>query len=438
MELINGDIGAHIRRIAIPASIGFIFSTLYNVTDTFYAGLLGSDALAALGVTFPMFFAVMAVGAGLSQGTNALVSNYLGSNNRQKAYMIAKQAISYAFLLSLLLSTIGFFIAPSVFRMLGLTESTLPYAISYMNILFFGLSLFLLAYVTNAPLLASGDTKSIRNVFMIGFFLNIALNPLFMFVFNLGVAGIAAATVTIYLFNVLYYVRIGYKRGIYKGTKIKDFIPRKEYGKELFTQAIPAGMNMLTTAIGIIIITFYFGRFGESAIAAYGVATRIEQIVLLPIIGLNMAVLSLTGQNYGAKKIDRVRLVLKTALQYGFIVITIGSVLLFFGGRLLMRFFTQDPAVVSIGNQYLAIASFILWAYLILFVSQSFFQGLKRPWIIFGVSILRQIIFPLVLFSYVVYILDSMQLLFWSIFAINWILALGLYAGSKIYLKKLS
>lgn len=437
MKLTNGDIARHIKRIAIPASIGMFFSTMYNIADTFFAGLYGKEALAALGVTFPLFFFIIAVGAGISQGINSLISNSLGANDEKKANMFVRQGIGLVFILSLILTPLGIFIAPKIFSIMGLTETTIPIALSYMNILFFGATLFLLAYVTNAALLARGDTKSIRNVFMIGFLLNLILNPIFMFTFGLGVPGIAVATLVIYIFNISYYLHQSQKLHIYTGANFSDFIPKKKYVKEIFYQAIPASANMMLIALGIIIITYFFGRFGEDAIAAYGVATRIEQIILLPVIGLNMAVLSLVGQNNGAKKINRLREIYLVAVKYGIYIMTIGSVLLFFFGELLMKIFAQSPEIILIGSNYLKIAAFLTWAYMILFISQSFFQGIKRPWVIFGIGISRQIVLPLIIFPIAILLFNSLYGLFWSIFLINWILAVVLFTATKIYVARL-
>ena len=438
MNLTTGNIGKHLRTIAVPASIGMIFSTLYNITDTFFAGMYGPEALAALAVTFPLFFAILSIGAGLTQGTNALISNNLGEKNTKKANFVARQAIGIAVLLSIPLAIIGIAIAPAAFRLLGLTETTIPIAIGYINIMFIGVGLFLLAFVTNSPLLARGDTKSIRNVFAIGFFLNIILNPLFMFTFGFGVPGIALATITIYIFNATYYILKGRKAGVYAGATFKDFIPTKTVSKEIFVQALPAGMNMLTMAFGAIILTFFFGRFGEAALAAFSVAMRIDQIVILPLVGLNMAVMSVVGQNNGAKKTARVRETYNVAIRYGLYVMTLGSVALFFGGSYALKLFTDDPQILSIGTYFIRIIALSTWTHALLFVSQSFFQGIKRPWITFSVGASRMILFPLILFPLALFLFGTLESVIWTMFIINWIFALLFLTAARIMLRRIT
>lgn len=437
MNLTKGNVGTHLRNIAIPASIGMLFSTMYNIVDTFYAGLWGAEALTALGVTFPLFFLILSIGAGISQGVSALVSNSLGEKRKAKANMFVKQGIGLVIFLSFFLTILGILIAPMIFRYLGLTDQTLPIAVGYMNVMFLGVGLFLLAYVTNAALLGRGDTKSIRNVFIIGFFLNIILNPIFMFTFKLGVPGIALATLVIYIFNITYYVRIGIRRGVYTGAKIFHFIPTKRYIKEILNQAIPSSSNMMTIAIGILIITYFVGRFGETALAAFSVVTRIEQIILLPLIGLNMAVLSLVGQNNGAKLYQRVREIYSVAIMHGVFVMIIGSALLFFLGDRVMLLFTDSQEILTTGYLYLKIAAGMTLAHAILFISQAFFLGMKKPWIIFGVGISRQVIVPLILFPLALIFFGTIGSIFISILIITWIFALALYVGTKIFIGKL-
>jgi Na+-driven multidrug efflux pump len=178
-------------------------------------------------------------------------------------------------------------------------------------------------------------------------------------------------------------------------------------------------------AVGVFVITWFLGGFSRAAVAAYGVATRIEQILLLPAIGLNVATLALAAQNGGARRFDRVRQAVRTALAAGAVLTLGGGVLLLLLARPLMDFFTDDPAVIAIGAHYLRIAAFVEFAYVILFINTSALQGLKRPALALWLGLGRQIVAPVIIFGLATRVLDvGLDGIWWGIFGITWAAAL--------------
>lgn len=405
MNLTKDPIPKLIKQIAIPASVGMFFNTMYNVTDTYFAGLLSTEAIAALSLSFPIFFIIMAVGIGISQGVNALIANALGENNKRKAKQYAKQSFTFAILLSIGLTIIGLLASPYLFQLLGAQGSYLDTSLEYMNIILIGTVFWLLTFVVNGILSAQGDTKTYRNALIAGAILNVGLNPLFMFTFGLGIAGIAYATTLIVFLELLYLISVAIKTPVFNFRKRKEFMLKKNIVKEMLEQGIPATANMGMVALGIFIITYFISDFGQSAVAAYGISTRIEQIFLLPTIGLNMAALSLIGQNNGAKNIERVMESYKTLIKYGVYLMIGFGIVLYFTRNILLGIFTDDQQVILIGSQYLQIASFILFVYPILFVSTSTMLGLKKPIVSVWISIYRQIIGAALFFWLLAYVL---------------------------------
>ena len=178
---------------------------------------------------------------------------------------------------------------------------------------------------------------------------------------------------------------------------------------------------MMTIAIGIFVITYFVGWFGEHAVAAYGIATRVEQIALLPMIGLNVAALAIAGQNNGAKKYDRIRETWKTSLKYGIGVIAIGYTLVFIFASRLMGIFTADSEVIAIGTTFLHIAAFISIAYVLTFVTIGVLQGIKKPMFAIFIGVYRQIVLPLVSFYLLVIVLGFGLIgIWWGIFFTTW------------------
>ncbi|MFT7615643.1 MAG: putative MATE family efflux protein [Candidatus Woesearchaeota archaeon] len=441
-DLTTKPIKTLIRQIAIPASIGFFFNTMYNIVDTYFAGQLGTQALAALGISFPVFFLIIASGSGLSQGTSALIANILGTGDKEKAQRYSFQALTYGVLLSIVLTIVGLGISEFLFSVLGASGQYLLDALAYMDVIMLGSVFFIITFVANGILNAHGDTKSFRNILIIGFFLNIILNPILMFgwwIFpELGIAGIALATVLIEAISAVYMLYRLSKHGVFHNITKKCIIPRLQIYKEISEQAVPAGFSMFSVAAGIFIITFFISVFGKIPVAAYGIATRIEQIVLLPSIGLNIATLTLVGQNNGAKLYHRVKDVYAKAIKYSLVLMTIGCVILVFFSRQLMSIFTDDAIVISTGTTYLHIAAFTLWAYPVLFISVSLLQGLKKPMYAMWLGLYRQIIAPIIILSLLVYVFNMGLLsVWWTIFGIVWSSVIIVWFITRSYLKNL-
>lgn len=442
-RLVHENIPKLIKEMGIPASIGFFFNTMYNVVDTFYGGLVSTEALAALSLSFPVFFIIIALSSGLSTGVTALISNCLGANKIKEARKLAIQSISLTVLLSIIITFIGLYSSPYLFTLLGASGNYLSLSLEYMNVIFYGTVFFLVIYTFNAILNSIGDTKTFRNFLIFGFFLNLLLDPWFMFGWfgfpALGIAGVAWATVIIQAIGCIYLGIKVSKTHLLSDHKLHNFIPEKKAIKEISKQGIPASLNMFTIGIGIFIITYFISIFGSAAVAAYGIATRVEQIFLLPAIGLTIATLTLVGTNNGAKKFSRVSETIKVATKYGLLIMTLGTVLIFIFANQFMDIFTNDKEVISIGANYLRIAAFITWAYAILFINVSALQGMKKPMYALWIGLFRQIIAPIIVFWILVNQFNLGIYGIWiGIFVITWTAAIITLFYSRHVLNKLN
>lgn len=389
-------------RIALPMSVGMFFNTMFNVVDTLCAGWLGTEALAALSLSFPVFFTVFAAGSGLSQGTTALLANALGAERKAEARQVFAQSLIFAIIAGVVLSIAGLIAAPWLFRQLGAEGTYLDTALAYMNVILAGGVFFLLALVLNTALSAQGDNRRYRNFLFAGFLANVILNPVLMLGWlglpALGVAGIALATVLVQIGGALYLGRHALAVEWCAGLRRTDFTPDVRQLRRIAGQAVPAALNMLTVALGIFVITWFVKHFGKEAVAASGIATRIEQIVLLPAIGLNAAVLSIAGQNHGAGLPHRVRAAWQTGLAAGAGLMVVGGLLVWLLREPAMRLFTQDEAVISHGRDYLLSAAVTLAAYPILFVTVFAMQGIKKTAYGLWIGLYRQLAAPLLVY----------------------------------------
>jgi len=428
-HLVSAPIGRLVRGLAIPASVGFFFNTLYNVVDTYFAGLLSTEALAALSLSFPVFFTLIAMGSGFSTGATALIGQALGAGDRREAALIGAQGVVLSALVTLVVMIVGYLSTPALFRLLGATDAYLDLCLQYIRVILAGCGFVFGVYMLNGILNAQGDTRSFRDFLMVAAVANVVLDPLLMFGWlglpAMGVGGIALATIIAQSGGVVFLAWRVRRTGLLAHGGGARWRPHRPTILAIVGQGVPASLNMMSVAIGIFIITWFLSRFGQEAVAAYGVATRIEQIILMPTIGLNVAALTLAAQNAGARRFDRVREAVRTALGYGTAVAALGAVAMFLTARPLMGLFSDDPAVVAIGAHYLRIAALIECAYVLLFVNTSALQGLKRPQLALWLGLFRQVVAPVTLFWLTTRVLGlGLDGIWWTIFAVTWTAAL--------------
>lgn len=395
-HLLTEDISTLIKQITIPASTGMFFNTMYNVVDTFYAGLISTQAISALSLSFMIFFTVIGLGYGFSSAITALIGNAIGKNKFFLASLYAHKGIVFMQILAILLTILGFLFSPSLFKILGASGEYLQTALDYINIILLGAIFFMTNFALNSILISRGDTKSYRNSLIFGFFANLALNPIFIYGFlfipQMGISGIAFATVLIQVINCFYMLYKVLQTKLIHFKNFRYFLPHKMIYKQLLSQGIPSSLNMLIMSIGSLFLIYFVSLYGIKAVAGYGIGFRVEQLMLLPALGLSSAVLSIVSNNYGAKNYDRVRQTVKIALKYGFIISTFGIVFLYVFGKIIIEQFDNDLEVISYGFDYILVEVWIFYAYVILFVSVSTLQGIKKPKMILYIALYRQII----------------------------------------------
>lgn len=395
-HLITDDIPKLLKQMAIPASTGMFFNTMYNVVDTFYAGLISTQAISAMSLSFMIFFTIIGLGYGFSSAITALIGNANGRDKHFLASLYAHKGIFFMQMLALALTIVGFMISPYLFALLGASGAYLDIALEYMDVILAGTIFFMTNFALNAILMSRGDTKTYRNSLIFGFFANMILNPIFIYGFlfipAMGIKGIALATVLIQIINVFYMFYKVLQTRLIHFDNIRYFLPHKKIYKDLINQGIPSSMNMLIMALGSIILMYFVSLYGVKAVAGYGIGFRVEQIMLLPALGLSSAVLAIVSNNYGAKKYDRVYETLKTALKYGFMISTFGIVFLYIFGKLIISQFDNDLEVVAYGYDYLIVEVLIFYAYIVLFICVSTLQAIKKPKMIIYIALYRQII----------------------------------------------
>ncbi|AEA80743.1 MatE efflux family protein [Candidatus Pelagibacter sp. IMCC9063] len=432
-----------LKKIAIPAATGTLFQSLYTLVDTFYAGKISANALIALSKAFPITFVIIAFGVGILAGTTSLIANTLGEKDDYKAATYLAQSVLYSFLIYILVAFIGLNFASSTLSFMGTEEVNILLTLEYIEIIFLGSIFFFLQVSLNSVLNAQGDTKSYRNILIISFFLNIILNPLFVFGFGIipafGVSGLAIATIISQFISLVYILAKVLKSDIIRLISLKFFLIKINLILDLLKQGMPITVSLMLIGLGIYNILFFVSKFGDIATAGYGVALRIEQLLLLPTIGLNTAVLSITGQNFGAKKYGRIGEVYFKAIFYGVFTMLVAGLFIFFSGNFLIQLFTNNPEVIYFGVQYLKIAALIGPVYPIFFITNAFFQGIKKPIYSTYINLFRIVILPFATMWLILnYFNGGFVDLFLGLLVINWIFGIFVIIIVKyIFLRKL-
>jgi len=390
LSLTSGPVVHHLLRLSVPASMGMVFNTLYNLTDFWFAGLISDNALAGVSIAGSVFFLLLAIGMGAQTGTSAVIAPEVGADKTDEVDNWLDNAFGLAIFLSVLITIVGFLVANWLVQFLGAEASIAPLANEYLNVTFAGSIAFVLSFVAAGALMALGDTISNRNALIAGFFLNFLLNPFLTFSLDLGVTGLALATVLIKAATALYLFYVLSKK-LRKWSK-----PRIQWTRwlSLLKQVLPASMNMLTIILGGFISVSLIGRFGSEHVAGYAVGLRLEQVLLLPALGLNAAVMAIAGQNYGANNFGRVKETYQKALVVGLIMAALSIPIMVFLSPQMVGFFTASDVIRNTGANYLRIDAIAFYGYVVLFLSVALLQSIKQPMFPMVLGICRQLLLP--------------------------------------------
>ncbi len=438
MNILSDDIKELIKKLAIPASVGTLFQTLYNIADTYFAGKISPEALSALTKSFPIYFIIIASSIGVTVAGTSLIGNSIGEKNNKNASIYFCQLIFFSFLIILLITFIGLNYASDIFSIMGSTNEVINLGLQYTDIIFLGSFIFILVVALNSLLHAEGDTKTYRNALILSFFLNILLNPIlifgFFFIPALGMKGIAIATLIAQTVAFLIIFKKVLKSNLFKNILISYFTPKFFFLKNIFFQSMPIIISICGYSIASAIVFKYAGLSGEYAAAGYGAGTKIEQVVLLPILGINTAIITIIAQNFGAQNILRIKETYFQAIKYAFIIMIISSFIIYFGAEMITKLFSKDLEVVEFGKLYLEISAFVLPAYPIFFLSNGFFMALKKAENALIANICRNGIFPFVVFYTAIYFNSDFSEFFWLWVIFNWIFSLMYLGYTYFYL----
>ena len=417
MNLLTDDIKILLKRLAIPASVGTLFQTLYNVVDSFFAGKISPEALSALSKSFPIYFIIVGTCIGVTVASTSLIANSIGESNEEKTLNYFTHSIYFGIIISIIIAFIGLTYADNIFDIMVTSTEVKSLGLEYTNIIFAGSIVFILVVCLNALLHAEGDTKTYRNLLILSFFLNIILNPIFIFGFlfipAMGVKGIAIATIISQFISLLIIFQKILKNKRVKQLSSKYFNPKFEYFKNLLFQSVPITVSISASSFAFTVVITYVGNFGEYAVAGYGAGERFVHVMLLPVLGLNTAIVSIIGQNFGANNYERIKEAYFTAIKYGVSIMVISGFIVYFIADIIIGIFSNNLDVIESGKQYLKIQTFAFPAYTIFFMCNGFFIGLKKAEYAMLSNLIRNFALPLLVYYIAIKMTVSLNTFFW-------------------------
>jgi putative MATE family efflux protein len=445
-KLLEGPILRSLVTLAVPIVAANVLQSAYQIIDAFWVGRLGGAAVAAVSVSFPVMFLMFAVGAGLSIAGSTLIAQYVGARNEAMVGHVAGQTLLMVILASLVLGVLGYFGAPLLLRAMRVAPEVYPGALGFMRVSFIGLVFNFTFFVFQSIMRGVGRPTLPVYIVLGTVFLNFALDPLLIFgwgpIAGHGVMGAALATLgtqSIAAAIGILVLRLG-RHGIH--VRRRDFIPDPAYIARAFRLGFPASIEMSGRALGLMLMTFMVTGFGTLTLAAYGVVTNVLQVVIIPAMGLSMAVTTLVGQNIGAGNVDRAARIGQLGAAVGFVSLSVlGGAAFLFSTHLIAFFVPEDMGVIAAGSALLRIMA-LSWGFMgVQFALSGVFRGAGTMVASMMITVLSQWILQLPLAYFLAHHTSlGTEGLWWSMPIANVLTALatiGLFAKGDWRKKKL-
>lgn len=394
-DLAHKPIGRLLWDYSLPAVVGMVVMSLYNVIDRVYIGRgVGAEAISGLAITFPVMNLCAALGVLIGAGASARTSIMLGANDRRGAQLVLGNSLTLTLVIGVLyISAFAIFLEP-ILRAFGASDTTLPYAFDFMAWLLPGMMFTNLAFSFNNIMRASGYPVRAMFTMIIGALLNIAIAPIFIFVLGLGIKGAAIATDISMLCSAIFvfahFLRkdatVRFTRGIYR-PDLRIIAAIVSIG------AAPSLVNAAACCINILINRSLVEYGSDLAVGAAGIFTTYASLLTTIVLGITMGMQPIVGYNYGAGHYHRLRHALWLATAIATAITTAGCL----GGMLMpvtiAKIFTVDPGLIAVTSNGLRHAMPMFWMVGFQIIATTFFQSIGKAWKSIILSMARQVIF---------------------------------------------
>jgi len=400
-DLGSKRIGPLLAKLAVPSTIGLLVNSLYNVVDTIFVGRgVGTLAIAGIGIVFPIQMIIMAIAQLFGMGAASMVSRSLGKKDYYRASNIAGNSFIASFALGTFATIVVFILLNPILRVFGATENILPFARDYLSIVTFGFIFFPFVVSSNNLIRAEGAAKNAMTVMIVAAGVNIILDPIFIFGFNMGIKGAAYATIiaqfSAFLYIILYYI-LG--RSSLK-IRIVHFRMKWRIVKEMVSLGFASFIRQVSMSLLIIVVNNSLRVYGgDITIAVFSVINRVVMFVTMPLFGIVAGAQPMIGFNYGANNMGRVKESLKTSVLSTVVIGAVFFIVFMVIPSKIIGLFSTDTELINMGIFPLRMIMLLFPFIGFQVIGSGFFQsiGKARPSIV--LSLTRQVLFliPLVL-----------------------------------------
>ena len=381
---------------SIPAIVGMMVNTLYNIIDRMYIGHIpgsGQLAITGVGITMPIMTIILAFGMLVGIGTAARVSIKLGQHDKKSAEKHLGNAFTLIIIISLIITIFGLIFLDPILSIFGASINTEIYARQYMQIIFIGTIVNMLSFGLNHSIRSDGSPKIAMLSMLIGAITNIVLDPIFIFVLGMGVRGAAIATVISQVLTTIWILQYFTKgKSIIKLRKENLFLERVTVLSIFSIGMSPCSMQIAASIVQVLANNSLKEYGGDLAIGAMTIISSISMIFLMPIFGLNQGSQPIIGYNYGAKKHHRVKETVKYGSIIATMIVVLGWIVVQFAPDILIKIFNKDPELVKIATNGIRIYLFMLPVIGFQVISSNYFQSIGKAKISMFLSLLRQVI----------------------------------------------
>lgn len=350
-QILNGPIEKTLLVLAGPLIINNLVQVLYNITDTFWLGKLGREALSAPGVTWPIIGTLMALGMGFATAGFAFVGQYIGAGEYEKANRSAGALYSLMTFFSVATAIVALLILPYALRFMRVSENVYPYSLTYATIVFLGLPFSFAFMAFGALMRATGDTKTPVKITLLTVMINIILDPLFIFGWlgfpELGVAGAALATVIANVVGAAIGLYLLFTDRVGISLSIESLKPDFEFYGKLFRVGLPSSIGQSANSFGFVILTRIIFGFGDVTYAAYTITTRLVNFLTSIARGISMAMGTMIAQNVGAGKFERAKKIAERTMLVNFAIASLAVLIIGIFRVPIFRVFLDDPKVIA-------------------------------------------------------------------------------------------
>ncbi|NQV42952.1 MAG: MATE family efflux transporter [Candidatus Marinimicrobia bacterium] len=366
-----------IWTLGLPVMTGMAVQTLYSVVDMLFVARISVNAIAALGFNLPLFWMAMGISFGLGTGVTAVIARFIGAKDHKAATNVAEHGLLLGLIIGGLFSASGLLFGEEILILLGTPDELMPDTLAYFQVIAGGFIFMITSIFLRSIFSGEGDTKTPVKIQVTSTVINIILDPILIFGFDMGVRGAALATVISMLVAVIMYSRvILFKKATLLQLDFKIFQFKFKFVKDIFRIGIPSSLSMIIMSLGAALSNWILVHYSPEVVAGFQIAGRLDQIFFLPIMAIAGSLVTLVGMFYGAQRFDLINRVIKDGLAYG-VYIGLGSGLLFYIiAPYVFRIFTDDPTVLAVAVSIIRTFSPVYWLIAIGMISGRALQGL--------------------------------------------------------------